>query len=637
MATRLGGTTLGGTSASFRTSGGEELTETSVPASSDEIAGVASASRDESDLLYMIGGCWEGLPGLFAGVAACWRLIIWGYSGRNKLASVEIATAVRERVLRRSRSGSGFVDIHTLLVRPDPSRSIAKTYRTVCQLGKGGFGSVWRVNYLPTGEERAIKMIQKPSDEIEQARVVFEVEALVRLDHPNIEKFYEYFEDDRVICLVTELVTGGNIGELDPTENSPEEIRLLFQDVVAAVAYCHSEGVVHRDLKFENCLLTEKDGRHRRTAKVIDFGLSSFRPSSDDDCWMREAVGTVFFIAPEVLKSDSRWQPKYGPKCDMWSIGVMMYIVFTDRHPFARSAASNDQISYRVRREPVRASPLRQANVDEVTRDLIMRLLEKNPAKRLSAEEARAHPYFEGTSESAPSGMPGMSPGVLRSLMGRVCSFARYSRFEKAMLTIVAHDIQRREVEDLRAAFNALDSNKAGWLTRDGFEQALIGRGIRLRGPELQAAFEALDPDEDDKIQYTDWLAATLRPSALVSERAMKEVWDFFDLHGVGKVSLADIAEVLGDDVASSFSLPENCEVDDEGRLSWDVFQNLMRQVALKLQKVVDEALKRQHKDIRASRRWLRGLPRNVASSLRWIEAGNMGDFPPKSKSAEVM
>lgn len=544
--------------------------------------------------------------GLVEGTLACLEVLSW-LCGRllQRPATCRVAPTIRERVLSRKKAGSDILDIHTLLVRPDPGRSLRKTYRTVGPLGKGGFGAVYRVQYLPTGEDRAIKMVPKPKERTELSRVLTEVQALISLDHPSIEKFFEFFEDAKVICLVTELCTGGNLGELDPADDGEEDIRLLFRDVVSAVAYCHSKGVAHRDLKFENCLLTKPEGKHtRRMAKIIDFGLSAVRPSSEkQDRWMGEAVGTAYFIAPEVLKSETGGY-KYGPKCDTWSIGVMLYIVYTDQHPFARSAASAKAIIERVRRECVRTLPLDEAGVSRPCKDLIMGLLHRDVSKRLSAEAALHHEYFRvpSTASSSNHNTPKTTPKSMRGILKQVCSFARYTRFERAILTLVAHDIQVKEVEDLRAAFISLDSSRAGWLSRDGVCAALKASGIKLNKEELETAFEALDPDGDDKVQYTDWLAATIRPATLTSERAMKEIFDFFDIHGVGKVNRADIAEVLGEEVLGT-DLPLGVTLDSNGDISWEQFQGLLTQVARNLQVQVDAALS--SKEHLSRRSWL--------------------------------
>merc|ERR1740121_632354 len=131
------------------------------------------------------------------------RTCLEGLLPRAARQPVEIAPTLRERVCARSTNmRSDAVDIHTLLVSPDPGRSLNRTYKSLALLGRGGFGSVYRVQYTPTGEERAIKVIPKPRDAAGAEQVLAEVQALVTLDHPNVEKFFELFEDGRAVCLV---------------------------------------------------------------------------------------------------------------------------------------------------------------------------------------------------------------------------------------------------------------------------------------------------------------------------------------------------------------------------------------------------------------------------------------------------
>lgn len=518
------------------------------------------------------------------------------------------------------------VDIHALLVKHDPSRRLSKSYKTVASLGRGGFGSVYRVQYMPTGEERAVKVVSKPKDSHSMQRVVVEVELLIDLDHPNIEKFFEFFEDRRHICLVTELCTGGNLGSVSPQKDAAE-IPLLFRDVVSAVAYCHSKGVVHRDIKFDNCLLTKPDSTcPRRYAKVIDFGLSAVRPTDEQhDRWMHEAVGTLYFVAPEVLMSDGAWPHRYSEKCDCWSIGVMMYIVYTDLHPFARSHASGKTIAHRIRRDPVRIEALDEFGLSAETRDLIVSLLKKAPEDRITAEAALQHNYFVDAANTqgrscSPSGTA--SPHTMRRMFSQVLSFARSSRFERAVLTITAHDAQFQEVEQLRAAFIKLDPARHGWLSRDGIRTALRNLNLRLPEEEFEQIFEALDPDGDDRIQYTDWLAATIRPAVLTSEKALKELFDFFDVHGNGKIKRTDLLDVLGDGVQDA-QLPPGLRAEDEGDLGWEEFQSLMRKVAGGLQAKADGAMA--EAELEAEKTSWSSTYRNVAdrvSKSLWWDVG---------------
>merc|ERR1719369_969219 len=99
---------------------------------------------------------------------------------------------------------------------------------------------------------------------------------MLRLDHPNILKFYEFFEDSRSIYMVTELCSGGDFSQLNHGIDSPVDIRNVLKDMFMALSYCHAHNVVHRDLKFENCLISNHDGQ-RLVGKIIDFGMAAVR------------------------------------------------------------------------------------------------------------------------------------------------------------------------------------------------------------------------------------------------------------------------------------------------------------------------------------------------------------------------
>lgn len=508
-----------------------------------------------------------------------------------------VAPLIRQQVLCRKNVGA--FDIHTLLLCPDPARVWSKSYEMIKVLGKGGFGSVYKVRHLPTNEQRAAKLVGKPEDKAELDFILTELQLLITLDHPNIEKFYEYFEERSVICFITELCTGGNLGDLDVNVDDYDEIRCLFRDVMGAVAYCHSSGVAHRDLKFENCMLTDgESGQWRRTAKIIDFGLSSIRRNGDTSRrWMRDPVGTAYYVAPEVIGGGGLIIAPYGMECDVWSIGVMLYVVLTTKHPFSHGTSDPEVLMGRVCRCPMRVTPLDEANVDLTARSLLEELLVKDPHRRLGAKEALGHPWFH---ERTPNCRCPVSPKTtkpqIQSMISKAKSFAKYTKFEEAVLTLVAHEARSRDVKQLRQAFLSLDPYHAGWLSRDGFKKGIRAQGISLPEADMETVLAALDPDMDDKIQYTDWLAATIDAAAITSQRAMREVFHFFDLHGLGRVSLSDLTEVLGEELAmdvlhSVNKDPSSHSGDDT--ISWEEFQLLMLEVARKL-----ETMQRGNSDI---------------------------------------
>eukprot|EP00928_Gymnodinium_smaydae_P012938 TRINITY_DN14722_c0_g3_i1.p1 TRINITY_DN14722_c0_g3~~TRINITY_DN14722_c0_g3_i1.p1 ORF type:complete len:562 (+),score=135.29 TRINITY_DN14722_c0_g3_i1:44-1729(+) len=519
-----------------------------------------------------------------------------GVLGRRKDKSVSNAVRLRlsSGVPKTPKSDGSELDFRHLLLAPDPSREIAKSYKNFQQVGVGGFGSVWKAQSLNTNEWFAVKQVPKTKVAEDMEFVSAELEAMIKLDHPNVVKFNEYFEDSRLLYIVTELCVGGDFSDLNHGIDEPKEIKQLFKDAVRAVSYCHDLGVAHRDLKFENCLINKVPGQ-RRVGKVIDFGLSAIQRPGDKGQWLNEQLGTRYFVAPEVV--DSRID--YGVKCDCWSLGVMLYIILTDEHPIASDANRLDtiQLFRRILAKPVREDPLEDAEVETTARDLIMKLLRKDPEARLSAKEALNHPWMlekgkKGHSwasatmrkSSNTSEKSGDSP-LKGSVLERMSGFGNYSRFEKALLTIVAHQSHCHEVEDLREAFSELDINNTGSLTLDEIRAGLVKSGKLVKEDDLTQLFESLDLDGTGKISYTEWLAATMKPAMLQTDRAMRQVFDFLDIDRTGKVNRCDLVQVLGNDAEALRAIKE-ADLTGDGCLSFDEFQVMMKKLSTRMEGV---------------------------------------------------
>lgn len=208
-------------------------------------------------------------------------------------------------------------------------------YRLETQLGygtshPGAFGRVFEATHLSSGARRAVKII--PRDKIEEkqlGQMISEVSILKTLDHPHILKVYEVFVESASVSIVSELCTGGELFEkITKLKRFSEQMGSTYmQQILSAVAYCHDRGIVHRDLKPENLLLENPSAN--ALLKVIDFGTSSkVAPGSQ----LHNVLGTPYYIAPEVLSR------KYNEKCDVWSLGVVLYILLSGSPPFTGSS-----------------------------------------------------------------------------------------------------------------------------------------------------------------------------------------------------------------------------------------------------------------------------------------------------------
>ncbi|CAI5928716.1 unnamed protein product [Closterium sp. NIES-64] len=272
-----------------------------------------------------------------------------------------------------------------------PTGSI-KDYFTVDAdlLGSGEFGVVRRCIDSATGETFACKTIQKSRlvSESDREEVRREVGAMQRvMGHPGVVNLRAVFEDDKEVHIVMEYCEGGELfDEVIRRGRIPEkEAALLFRQIVSAVAFCHARGVMHRDLKPENILLKKQlvNGREATFAKLADFGLAI---GLEEGAKATGAAGSPFYMAPEVLTGE------YGVEADVWSLGVILYVLLSGNTPFW--GPDDNAVFASVLAGRVDMSGPAWAGVSAEARSLIWCMLQRDPRRRPSAAKVLSHPWI---------------------------------------------------------------------------------------------------------------------------------------------------------------------------------------------------------------------------------------------------
>jgi hypothetical protein len=252
------------------------------------------------------------------------------------------------------------------------------------ELGRGRFSTVRECVKKTSGETFAVKIIEKAtleSDEKELLRT--EIAALKLVHHPNIVNLEGLYETRTHMYIVMEKLNGGELFEriVGHPRFTETESAHLIRPLLESVAYLHDLGIVHRDLKPENILC----GENLEDIKLADFGLSKMLLPKEK---MDTACGTLSYVAPEVLTMQG-----YGKEADLWSIGVIMFLLLCGKLPF--DGADNDEIIRATIHADLKAPPHVWSKMHEDTRSIILALLNKSPRARISARDALKHPFFE--------------------------------------------------------------------------------------------------------------------------------------------------------------------------------------------------------------------------------------------------
>lgn len=259
------------------------------------------------------------------------------------------------------------------------------------EIGKGGFSIVYQAERKKDQKEFAVKCIKKDMVEGEDIKLLRrEVQIMKKLDHPNILKLYEVYEDDKQFFLVMELVKGKELFDkiVERGMYSERDASNIIFQVVSAVDYLHTNGIAHRDLKPEN-LLSAGEGENE-IIKIADFGFSKSFAGEDAEKLMT-SCGSPGYVAPEILTAES-----YDKSVDMWSVGVIIYILLSGYPPFYADSAP--ALFKKIMDVKYDFDDSVWDDISDSAKDLIRNLLVKEPAKRFTAKQCLQHPWVKGAS-----------------------------------------------------------------------------------------------------------------------------------------------------------------------------------------------------------------------------------------------
>ncbi|CAG9317280.1 unnamed protein product [Blepharisma stoltei] len=443
---------------------------------------------------------------------------------------------------------------------------LSENYKEIRKIGSGAFADVKLCIFKPTNQERAVKVIHKAglsTQQMDSTYMLKEIQVLSSLDHPNILRCYEIFEDPWKFYVSTEYCAGGELFDkiVALKKFSEQDASRIMQQILSAVSYCHEKKVIHRDLKPENVLLEDSEGT--LNVKIADFGSSCML---DKNRKLNGCFGSAYYVSPEVLTGS------YNEKCDEWSCGIIMFILLTGRPPYQ----GRDQtfILKQVRDNPIRITPERCPGISSDAINLLQRLLEVDPNTRITAKDAGNHPWIQNFRSN--------ENNHLGSALNDLKQFQSSSKLKTAVHIFLATQlISHEETKKLKESFTVLDKNGDGKVSR-----AELHAEYRkfMSEDEAQQTVEKImkevDTDGSGNIDYSEFLKACSDYNKLVSRENLEAAFKMFDKDGSGDITIDELKEVLGKEliVADSYWNQVIAEVDVNGDGVIDVkeFVNLM-------------------------------------------------------------
>jgi calcium-dependent protein kinase len=278
---------------------------------------------------------------------------------------------------------------------------LSDDYAVLKHLGAGAFSEVKLCKSKATGELSAVKIINRSHPEFNEELLALEVEFMLRVKgHPNVVRIDGVYADRVSVYIVMEHMAGGELFDIivkrvekakadDPRPYSEQHVAAIMYQITDAIVHCHSKLVAHRDLKPENMLIANNSDNDPSTPiKLADFGLSA---DISQDPLMHEPCGTPEYVAPEVV---TQFKAGYNKSCDVWSLGVIMYILLCGYAPFWGKNAS--EILRRVKKGSVDYPSREWSHISKEGRDLLKSMLQLSPSARPTPTAILENPWMSG-------------------------------------------------------------------------------------------------------------------------------------------------------------------------------------------------------------------------------------------------
>ena len=416
-----------------------------------------------------------------------------------------------------------------------------------------------------TGETHACKQLSKLAiKNLEQFER--EINILKNADHPNIIKLYEIYESKRLYYLVMEECKGGELFDkiIEHIQNkkmyTEKHAAEILEQIMSAIEYCHNNGICHRDLKPENILYLNEGSEDGNLIKIIDFGLSQI---IQPDKKLRSKVGTAYYVSPEILKG------VYTEKCDIWSAGVILYILLSGSPPFN---GNNDNVIYnKIAQMSFSFPDKRWKNISNEAKDLITHMIAPEN-ERYNAKQVLEHPWFKIIKNVNLVNL-NFDPIVFKD-------FVESTWIKKITLLFIASRLDENEINDLRNIFEAFNTEKDGKISYKELKDGLLKlKSNNINEKDIHQLFETIDVNKNGKIDYTEFLAATLQKRNYLRKERLYEAFCLFDENNTGKITKEELMQVLNldkDKEKEAEKLIKEADKEGNGIIDYKHFLELM-------------------------------------------------------------
>ena len=417
-------------------------------------------------------------------------------------------------------------------------------------LGEGMTGEVVKATYKSTGTPVAVKKVSKHTvKDLKALRL--EIELLSNLDHPNVVKILDAFEDSKTLYMILEICPGGDLlDQLLAKKNhryTEREAQNILIQMCRAVGYIHAKGICHRDLKMDNWLFTSTENDNQEL-KLIDFGLSKkYYNATKAVADMKTFLGTPGFVAPEIQQAYYGEIDHYDNAIDMWSLGVIAYCLVSGKMPFKRRGGDCVPLDDKLNRayaKNFKSGIWADGTISKECHSFIDALLAPDPGDRMTPEECLKHPWLKTL-------VAHKSVAFDKKTLENLKYFSSAGAKEKAAMTIMAECLHPEDIVDLRDKFLDIDAKNpksSGFITWGDMKQVLeASHADKFTVEQIHKLFSEIIVDShcQESMVYTEFLAATMDHGMLHNKNRLKDAFRRLDPGNSGFVDMSELEELF--------------------------------------------------------------------------------------------
>ena len=453
-----------------------------------------------------------------------------------------------------------------------------ENYEVGKKLGGGTYGQVYLCTKKKTNEKVAVKVLKrnKKNNKLNK-ELLSEIELLKVLDHRNIINIFEFYEGSSLIYIVTHYCKSGNLFQyVRKTNNyiSESQVSVLLFQILSAINYCHQQNIIHRDIKPENIMLDDNSKCGYPFIRIIDFGTAKYLEKEYEN----EVIGTPYYIAPEVIKK------RYDSKCDLWSIGILLYFLISKKRPF--DGKKIEEIFEAINNKEVNLSIKPFDTTSDELKDILIKLLKKNPNERLNAQDALNHSWF--IKNKTKEKLSYLSTTEMNELLDNIRNYNPKNVLQQITLSYLVNKNPNAEtVNKASCLFIKLDKDNNGIIDNKEFVHGLKTlfdeEGKNVDEEFLINNFKRIDSNNNGNIEYDEFVRAAIDKKEFLNEDIMKEAFDHFDKDDSGQITVDEIANVFGfnEIINEFFTVIEECDIDQNGSVELDEFIYIMEKIIL--------------------------------------------------------